>query len=139
MKFVKSISSCDCWVLSHDRLTGVGRGWGTFGGWGDFLADLADQSEWFINHNTALWQLFMAFYLDRPDPPQERNWAADHQIEPNENYLVAVTPLATSDNAESYKSISSELYLHHPPGSPRIVIVIYDGYALHGVDSILVE
>ena len=57
----------------------------------------------------------MAFYLDQPDPPQERNWAADHQIEPNENYLVAVTPLAPSDNAESYKSISSELYLHHPP------------------------
>ena len=81
----------------------------------------------------------MAFYLDSPDPPQERSWAADHQIEPNENYLVAVTPLAPSDNAESYKSISSELYLHHPPGSPRIVIVIYDGYALLGVDSILVE
>ena len=80
----------------------------------------------------------MALYLDRPDPPQEGNWAADHQIAPNENYLVVVTPPATSDKAESYKSISSELYLHHPP-SPRIVIVIYDGYALHGVDSILVE
>lgn len=25
--------------------SGVGQGWGTFGGWGDFLADLADQSE----------------------------------------------------------------------------------------------
>ena len=120
-------------------MAGVGQhSLGTFGGWGDFLADLADQSEWFINQSIALWQLFMALYLDRPDPPQEGNWAADHQIAPNENYLVVVTPPATSDKAESYKSISSELYLHHPP-SPRIVIVIYDGYALHGVDSILVE
>ena len=115
----------------------IGRGGtepGDIWGWGDFLADFADQSEWFINHNRSPWQLFkletqtlkntfLIFFkivnnvvasIVRKSPikqclKQLVLAPASNQMS-NENYFVA-----PSDNVESYKSISSELYLQRPP------------------------
>ena len=132
VKYWKSISSCDCWVWAMTDWSGWDRAWGHLGlrrffSWFCWSIRMIYQSQqsWqlFKLETQTLKNIFLFFFkilknvvasIIRKSPIKQclkqLVLAPTSNQMSNENYFVA-----PSDNVESYKSISSELYLQRPP------------------------